>query len=280
MFKKLAAGASATALVIGGLTLGAGFAFAQDPEEPAETSGSLSSGSLGVDTEEISANLDLAIAALNGPVTVEGRDGNGPLVSYTNRTEADPENEAAGTKYCIGFTMPYSTVDELDIDPNGISMSDPLAALALLNRIDAAGGVSLLNANGEGEPVASASDGNDLSPLASGYALGGPAAAVAAGETVTWEAPTPADEPAAAVVICSASSGLRFSGLEPEIGIDKQIIADQINDKIPGGSLDLVTPGSISAGSLETIQGSLGSLTGSSGDDAEESDETPADPAQ
>ena len=277
--KKLAASTSAAALVFTGLTVGAGFANAQDAEAPVESSGSLTSGSLGVDTGEISANLDLAITALNSPVSVEGRNGDGPLVSYTNRTAANPEDAAAGTKYCIGFTMPYSTIDELELEVGDINSGDFSGAQELLTSIDEAGGVSILGVN-EGKPFVHASEGNALAPFAAKFANGGAGLAVAPGATVTWEAPTPTDQPATAVVLCSdAAEGRRDSGIDPQFGMDKQIIADQINAKIPGGSLDLVTPGSISGGTLETIQGSLGSLTGNFGD-TEEAGETPAAPAQ
>lgn len=143
--KKLAAGTSAAALVLTGLSASAGLANAeeteaQDPAVVEEVSGALSSSSLDIDTKKLAADLDLAIAALDGPVAVEGRDGAGPLVSYTNRAEGDD----APTLRCIGFTMPYSTVEKAGLDPNALSDSGLLEAYGIINKIEKEGNVSLL----------------------------------------------------------------------------------------------------------------------------------------
>ena len=50
------------------------------------------------------------------------------------------------------------------------------------------------------------------------------------------------------------------------IGIDPQVVADQINGRIPGGSLEIVSADDISAGSVETGITVLGSLDSASAD--------------
>lgn len=90
--------------------------------------------------------------------------------------------------------------------------------------------------------------------------------AVAPGETVTWEATAPTAEPATAAVICVPENSKNvLDNLETKVGIDKQIIADQINAKLPAGSSGLVTADSISAGSLQALRSTVGLLGSSSG---------------
>ena len=51
------------------------------------------------------------------------------------------------------------------------------------------------------------------------------------------------------------------------IGIDPQVVADQINGRIPGGSLEIVSADDISAGSVDSGVMVLGSLDSASADD-------------
>lgn len=255
MLKKFAATTSTAALAIGMLAAGAGVAAAQDEDEA--PTGSMSSGSLGLDLGETAADLDLAAQALNGPVAVSPNEEDGPTVSFTN------ESEAAVS--CIGFTMPYSTIEKNDIDPSAINLEDLGAALELIATIEAGGKVSVLGVNEDGEPVAYDSEGdNNVAGAAVGLVLGGAGVEVAPGEGTSWDSTNPTDEPAAAATICLPEGG-EIADLEVNFGIDKQVVADQINDKIPGGSIAPVGPGSISGGSVELGAGALGSLAG--GDD-------------
>src|SRR5699024_5635267 len=94
---------------------------------------------------------------------------------------------------------------------------------------------------------------------------------VPSGENVAWTAPTP-DTPAIGAALCvpMADDGT-IGAMETNIGLDKQVVADQINGKIPGGSLALVSPDMISGGSVETGASALGSL-GSASDDGDDGD--------
>ena len=103
------------------------------------------------------------------------------------------------------------------------------------------------------------------------------AVVVEAGEEVSWTAPTP-DTPALAVVACLPEGG-GLTDLATYTGIDKQVVADQINGMIPGGSLDPISAGSVSGGSVEMGATALGSLAGAGGDDGGE-EEPPVEPAE
>lgn len=230
---RFVAGASAVALAAGATLAGAGIAGAQG-------------------SSEIAADLELAATALNGPVTVTGNAEGGPTVTYTNETGAD--------QTCVGFTLPYATVDELGVDPGGIG-EDPMAALPLLALIEAEGGVSVLAADADGDPVANDSGGEtNITNVAIGL-IGGVGVAVEEGATIEWVATSPED-PAAAVIMCTPDpdGGL----LAINFGVDRQVVADQINDRL--GPLGSITAGSVSGGSVEVGANLLGSLGG--GDDA------------
>lgn len=241
-FKKIAATVSATALAGGTVLAGAGAAGAQG-------------------SSEIADDLQLASIALNGPVSVTPNAEGGPTVTYTNEGDVNQQ--------CIGFTAPYSTIEENDIDPREIDPND-LGSLGVLGTIQGGGDVSVLTVDG-GEPVAVESNlATNLVGVATGFGtgvLGG--VVVPAGETVTWDAPVP-EEPASAGIICADDGifGLRLGQLENYFGIDRQVVADQFNDRL--GPLGSVTAGSVSGGSLAVGAGALGSLA--DGDDADETD--------
>lgn len=269
--KRLLAGASAVALAAGATLAGAGLASAQDDEE---STGSLSSSSL--DLGDTAASLETAAKALNGPVTVAPNEEGGPTVTFTN--------EADEGLSCLGFTAPYSTIIEQDLDTD-YDPSDLGAAIALISGLESGGSVSLLAAGDEGEPISYESqpdvEGEDdvltiLIPLALSGETGG-AVDVAAGDDVSWTAPTP-DSSALAVVVCVPTEG---GDMETFTGIDPQVVADQINGKIPGGSLEIVSPDMISGGSVETGVTVLGSLaSASAGDDADAEEPPVEDPAE
>ena len=264
-FKRIAVGASALALASGAALAGAGVAGAQG-------------------SSEIAADLGLAATALGGPVTVSGNAEGGPTVAYTNET-ANPQE-------CLGFTLPYSTIEEAGIDPSSIDSSDLAAAGAVLNDIDAEEGVSLLTVATEGEgddavqvpsaedsyvPGANGVNGNGgiLQMVAEWVAFGFPHAyPVAPDGTVEWVATAP-ETPAAGVILCTSEvgEGEEDPGLQTYFGIDPQVVADQINGQIPGGSLEIVSADQISAGSVETgatVLGSLGDIAGGDDDDGDD----------
>ncbi|MDJ0423675.1 MULTISPECIES: hypothetical protein [Dietzia] len=254
---RILAGASAVALAAGTTLAGAGIAGAQG-------------------SSEIAADLGLAATALDGPVTVTPNEEGGPTVTYTNET-ADPQN-------CLGFTLPYSTIEEAGIDPSGI---DVATAGPVLNAIDAEEGVSLLTVATEGEgedavQVPSAEDsyvpgtrddngnGGILQMVAEWVAFGFPHAyPVAPDGTVEWVATAP-ETPAAGVILCTSEvgEGEEDPGLQTYFGIDPQVVADQINGRIPGGSLEIVSADDVSAGSV----GMGATLLGSLGDDGADDD--------
>lgn len=274
--KRFLAGASAVALAAGTTLAGAGVASAQDEEESA---GSLASSS--IDFGETAADLALAATALNGPVAVSGNAEGGPTVTYTNESE-DAES-------CVGFTIPYTTVDELGIDPAALDLSDLFGAIAVIQGIENAGGVALLMGDEAGEPTSM----NDPDPAAPNEVvgivlplLGAPnedgvvpgTVAVEAGEAIEWSAAGP-EEPSAGVVLCIPdASEDRLGDLGVNFGIDPQVVADQINGKIPGGSVEPVSAGSISGGSVSAGATMLGSLAG--GDDADTEEPPVEEPAE
>ena len=233
--KRIAACASALALATGTTLAGAGAASAQD-----DGTGSLDIGS--IDIVSIGASLQTASDALNGPVTVVPNDEGGPTVTYTNETgEAET---------CFGFTMPYSAVDEVGLDSSGDGPSSEL--LPQILEIQAMGGVSIMTEGPDGELTSfDATMENGVAQHALYLAIG-QGVQLDDGESVTWTATAP-EEPAAAVALCLADSneaeGLdALDALESHIGIDPQIVADQMNDIFPGGSLDA---GSVNGGSVE-----------------------------
>lgn len=236
--KRVLAGASAVALAAGTTLGGAGLASAQG-------------------SSEIAGDLELAAQALNGPVTVTPNAEGGPTVTYVNEGDVDQK--------CVGFTLPYSTVEENDIDPSAIG-DDIAAAAPLLAVIEAAGGVSILTADTDGEPTAA--DGVTGDILNAGIAvLAGGGVAVPAGEEVEWVATLP-EEPSAAVILCNPDLNTPPALLGFSFGIDKQVVADQINGMIPGGSIEPVGAGSVSGGSVDAGASVMGSL-GSTGDEEE-----------
>ena len=244
---RLIAGASAVALAAGTTLTGVGAAGAQG-------------------SSEIAADLQLAATALNGPVSVSSNTEGGPTVGYANDTGADQQ--------CVGFTMPYSTIEEKGIDPSGLDLSDLDAALGLIASIEAEGGVSVLTADEAGEPTAydSAEDNGGVVAAVAPLILGEDGVSVPDGELVEWTATSP-DTPAAGVVLCVPDPDGELIGVE--FGIYPQVVADQINGKIPGGSVEPVSAGSISGGSVNAGATVLGSLTSASGGgDVEE----PVDP--
>lgn len=263
--KRFLAGASAVALAAGTTLAGAGVASAQDEEE---STGSL--GSSSIDFGETAADLETAAKALNGPVTVVPNAEGGPTVTYVNETETDQQ--------CLGFTAPYSTVIEDDIDTD-YDPSDVLAALELMNALEDGGDISLFGGDDEGEPMAKADPnpeaGGDVAGFVAGFALGqgGESVEVAAGETVEWATPAPGTS-ALAVVICLPEGGGDRATYN---GIDPQVVADQINGKIPGGSLEIVSPDMISGGSVDTGVTVLGSLASASAGEEEEPAEPPVE---
>ncbi|KAA0918753.1 hypothetical protein [Dietzia sp. ANT_WB102] len=271
--KRFVACASAVALAAGTTLAGAGVASAQEGEE---SSGSLSSSSLNLG--QTVADLETAAQALNGPVTVSPNAEGGPTVTYLNGSEGDQR--------CLGFTAPYSTIIEKDLDTN-YDPADLAAGLALITEIEAGGGLSHLLADSEGNPVSVPDDVEvennvvqNVFPLVFGQP--GESVLVEPGEEIVWTADSP-ETPALSVVICfrvDPETGA-LSDMETNFGIDPQVVADQINGKIPGGSVDIVGAGSISGGSVATgatVLGSLGS-DGAGGDaDTEEPPvETPAE---
>lgn len=268
--KRFVACASAVALAAGTTLAGAGIASAQDEAE--ESTGSLSSSSLNIG--DIASDLQVASKALNGPVTVTPNETGGPTVTYTN--------ESTDNEECVGFVAPYSTITDNDLDV-GFDTSDLAAGIALLNAIEAGPDVTLLLGDDEGAPIVEADDPAfdqnitfEVTGLLYGYLnpeFPARSADVEPGETVSWTVEVP-DSPAAAGVICIVSPSSADSVLAINLGIDKQVVADQINGKIPGGSVEIASAGSISGGSVGVGAGMLGSLAG--GDDAEE---TPVEPA-
>ncbi|MFD2392722.1 hypothetical protein ACFSSF_01365 [Dietzia aerolata] len=257
--KRVMAGASAVALAAGTTLAGAGLASAQDEGE--ESTGSLSSSSL--DLGDTVADLETAAEALNGPVTITPNAEGGPTVTYNNESDVDHR--------CVGFTAPYSTIVDKDLDTD-YDEEDLAAAITLIQGLENGGDVSLLAADEDGDPIAyedpnadPANPDNDVVGLVLPFVFAQPgnSVVVPAGEAVSWTAPTP-DSPAIGAALCvpvDPETGA-LGAMETNIGIDKQVVADQINGKIPGGSVEPVGAGSISGGSVETGVTMLGSLAG------------------
>lgn len=239
-FKRIAAGASALVLASGAALAGAGVAGAQG-------------------SSAIAADLELAATALNGPVTVTGNDEGGPTVTYTN------ENDIGDR--CIGFTMPYSTVADLSLDPGSLELEDIDAGQALLALIEAGGDTAALTTDGVGGDPISTSGGLLAAFGAWFYGTG---VTPEPGETATWEAVAPTDEPAAAVIFCNPDGNLDIANWGIYFGIDPQVVADQINDRL--GPLGSIGAGSVSGGSVGMGASLLGSLGGGDETENEESD--------
>ena len=87
---------------------------------------------------------------------------------------------------------------------------------------------------------------------------------VAPGDTITWTATAPTT-PAAAVTLCVPPAGDTLFDID--FGVDPQVVADQINDRIPGGSIEPVSAGSVSGGSVEAGAAALGSLAAADPDE-------------
>ncbi|WP_061229875.1 hypothetical protein [Dietzia cinnamea] len=238
--KKVAATVSAAALAGGTVLAGAGAAGAQG-------------------SSEIANDLQLASIALNGPVSVTPNAEGGPTVTYTN--------EGDEAQQCIGFTAPYSTIEENDIDPREIDPNS-LGSLGVLGTIQGGGGVSVLTVSPLGEPAAVVSGpGLDLVGTATTFGTGITAGLrVPAGETVSWDAPVP-EEPASAGIICADDDviGPRLGGLVNYFGIDPQVVADQANDIL--GPLGSASSGSVSGSVVGAGAALTASLAG--GDDTE-----------
>lgn len=244
---------AAAALLAG--TMGVGTAMAADE---AESTGSLSSSDL--DLAGTIGDLAIAAEALNGPVTVTPNQDGGVTVTYTN--------EGTENDRCVGFVTPYSTIVDGNIDV-GYDKTQLSEGVAVLNAIEAGPDVSMLLGDTDGKPFVRGNDretpdelqGEVLDLLFDFNPTNPPAEAVtlAPRESITWTTTVP-DSPAAAGITCT--SGAVQLGTVPEVyfGIDPQVVADQINDKIPGGSLDVVGAGSISGGSVGAGAGMLGSL--------------------
>lgn len=247
---------------------GGGIALA-DTDDSGSGSGSGSSGSLsssGLGLGDAVADLAIASKALNGPVTVTPNETGGPTVTYTNSGTVAEE--------CLGFVAPYSTITDNDLDV-GYDTSDLAAGIALLSAIEAGPDVSLLLGDEEGEPIVEADDpafDQNIALEVTGLLyefnpVNPPARSVVVepGATVSWTTAVP-ESPAAAGVLCIAGPITETSEMITNFGIDKQVVADQINGKIPGGSVEPVSAGSISGGSVAAGAGALGSLA----DDGEE----------
>ncbi len=199
-------------------------------------------------------------------MSVTPNEEGGPTVVYVNESGED--------ETCVGFTMPYASVDEVGLDPTGDGPVIDL--LPQILEIQAMGGVSMLNAV-EGEPTsydATATDG--VAQAALFLIAAGAGLPVAEGATASWVATAP-EEPAAAAILCIPDSvegnDARIAALSTNFGIDPQVVADQINGRIPGGSVEPVSAGSISGGSVATGASLLGSLGGGDATDTDGEEE-------
>lgn len=250
--KKCVAGVSAVSLAVGMSVLGAGAATAQ---------GSLDA--LG-DLPGTIADLQLADQALNGPVSVVANAEGGPTVTYTNETDI--------VQRCSGFTMPYTTVEENDIDPNALTDADLGELSVIAQDIAADGGVAILNTV-DGEPNSFESGQFDivftLNNLITKDDAKNTGNLLEPGESVTWVAVEP-EEPSAAAIMCTPDADRSVFNMKFSFGVDKQVVADQINDKL--GPLGSVGTGSISGGSVGLGAGALGSLAGGDDDEAAPAD--------
>lgn len=248
--KRITAGASVLTLAAGISMVGAGMAGAQ--------------GSLEMigDLPDTIADLQLADQALNGPVSVTSNAEGGPTVTYVNDTDI--------VQRCSGFTMPYATVVENDIDPNALDDAGFSELLELSKVIYAGGGVAIMVADENGDPVSFDAEENDivftLNNLIAKDDVKNTGTLLAPGEDVSWIATAP-EEPAAAAIMCTPDADRSVANTEFSFGVDKQVVADQINGIL--GPLGSVGAGSISGGSVGLGAGALGSLA-DNGDGGEE----------
>lgn len=233
--KRLIAGASAVALASGAVLAGAGIASAQDDDG----TGSLDIGS--IDIVSIGDSLSTASEALNGPVSIAPNAEGGPTVTYSN--------ESTVAEHCLGFAAPYSTIVDNDLDTN-YDEEDLEAAINLVLAIEAGGNLSHLLGDEDGAPVAVADDPEvpnnavqNLLPIALGLP-GAPSVEVEPGDDIVWTAGSP-ETPAIAVIACSP---VEEPSMTTYTGIDPQVVADQMNEILPGGSID---SGSVNGGSVE-----------------------------
>lgn len=155
--------------------------------------------------------------------------------------------------------------------------------IELITAIEACGDLSHLLANEEGEHVSVADDtevANNVVQNIFPFVFGQPGQSVLveSGEEIVWTAGTP-ETPALSVILCVPvdPETEALGEMETNFGIDPQVVADQINGKIPGGSVDIVGAGSISGGSVETGASVLGSLASASAGDEEEPVEPPVE---
>lgn len=251
---------------------GVGIALA-DTDDSGSGSGSGSSGSLssnGLGLGDAIGDLVVAAEALNGPVTVTPNEDGGATVTYTN--------EGTENDRCVGFVTPYSTIvdGDIDVDFDKTQLSE---GIKVINAIEAGPDVSILLGDEDGRPIVRANDSavpgeieeEVLDLLFDFINPDFPAEAVmlTPGKSVSWTTSVP-ETPAAAGIVCTRGA-VDFNTV-PNIyfGIDKQVVADQINGKIPGGSVEPVSAGSISGGSVAAGAGALGSL-------ADDGEETPAE---
>lgn len=204
------------------------------------------------DLPDTIADLQLADQALNGPVSVVGNDEGGPTVTYTNETDIDLR--------CSGFTMPYATVADNDIDPNGLDDAGFVELLDLATLVYEGGGAAIMVSE-DGEPVSFEAGEFDitftLNNLIAEDDEKNTGTLLAPGEDVTWVAASPA-EPSAAAVLCTPDADRSVANTEFNFGVDKQVVADQINDIL--GPLGSVGAGSVSGGSVELGAAALAPL--------------------
>lgn len=259
VMKKCAAGVSAVSLAVGMSVFGAGAASAQ--------------GSLEMigDLPDTIADLQLADQALNGPVSVTANAEGGPTVTYTNDTEIDLR--------CSGFTMPYTTVAENDIDPNALDGATLVEMMAVAEIVYAGGGAAIMVSE-NGEPVSFESEELDIVFTVNNLIAKGDnntGTLLAPGDAVTWVAASP-EEPSAAAVMCVSDEDRSLFDMAFSFGVDKQVVADQINDIL--GPLGSVGAGSVSGGSVELGAAALAPLgeldMGSIGDSADDGGEEEA----
>ena len=259
-----------TAAALLAITSGGGTAFAE-PDDSA-SAGSLSSSDLGLG--DAIGDLAIAAEALHGPVVVTPNEDGGVTVTYTN--------EGTENDRCVGFVTPYSTIVDGDIDV-GYDKTQLAEGLEVINAIEAGPDVSILLGGEDGSPLVRANDPDAAGEIEEEVVdllfdfinpdFPAEAVTLTPGKSVSWITSVP-KTPAAAGIVCTRGA-VDFSTV-PNIyfGIDKQVVADQINGKIPGGSVEPVSAGSISGGSVGAGAALTGSLAGG-GDE-----EAPATPAE
>lgn len=249
-FGRITFGASAATLAVGMAMAGAGAAGAQG------------SADLLGDLPDVVSDLELAAQALTGPVSVVPTAEGGPTVTYTNKVGVDQR--------CSGFTMPYSTVEEGGFDPGALEGASLTDLIDIGKIVYAGGGVAIMETDESGAPVSYDAGENSIFATVN-YLIAKEGSSnrnrgflLADGESVSWNAVAPTDEPAAVAVMCVPDDARTLTNLTFNIGVDKQVVADQINDRL--GPLGSVGAGSVSGGSVELGAGALGSLAGDGGE--------------